>query len=348
MTTKNLFQSAIARTNDGRPPVWFMRQAGRYHSHYQKLREQHTFMDLCKKPELAAEVAMGPIQDFDFDAAILFSDLLFPLEAMGMGLKYVPAPQLDWHVRSPADLRKLKGGGALAIQLSFQAEALRLTRARLPVTKGLLGFVGGPLTLFFYAVSGSHQGNLADARNGVADGLFEGFCELLADLLVENMVLQAKAGADTIAVLDTCAGEISPDQFTRSVVPWMGKIFERFTKLCPDVPITYYSKGTNRNHWKALDPLPISCLGIDWFHDIARVLTEWGPRYAIQGNIDPSWLHHDPRRFEIELRELFSRVKALPPSARRGWICGLGHGVLQKTPESNVKLFLKIQKEIFE
>ena len=90
----NLFQAALARSNDARPPVWFMRQAGRYHSHYQKLRAQHSFVDLCKRSQIAAEVTMGPVEDFDFDAAILFSDLLFPLEALGMPLRYTPGPTL--------------------------------------------------------------------------------------------------------------------------------------------------------------------------------------------------------------------------------------------------------------
>ncbi|MGC2463526.1 MAG: uroporphyrinogen decarboxylase family protein, partial [Steroidobacteraceae bacterium] len=104
---ESLLQQALARRNAGRPPVWFMRQAGRYHRHYQRLRARHDFMDLCKRPELAVEVTLGPIEDFGFDAAILFSDLLFPLEAMGMGLRYEPGPKLDWHLRSTADLARL-------------------------------------------------------------------------------------------------------------------------------------------------------------------------------------------------------------------------------------------------
>jgi uroporphyrinogen decarboxylase len=99
---KNLYTDAIHRTNTGRPPVWFMRQAGRYHSHYQRMKRRHTFMELCKVPELACEVTMGPIRDFNFDAAILFSDLLFPLEVLGMGLAYLPGPKLEWHLKTKA------------------------------------------------------------------------------------------------------------------------------------------------------------------------------------------------------------------------------------------------------
>lgn len=345
--SRNLFQKAIARENTDRPPVWFMRQAGRYHSHYQALRKTHSFIDLCKKPEIACEATMGPIQDFGFDAAILFSDLLFPLEAMGMGLRYEEGPKLDWHLKTTDDLKRLGGGRELAKQLAFQGEALKLIRARLPKDKGLLGFVGGPLTLFFYAVEGSHQGELESAREGLLDGRFAGFHERLVDLLVANMKIQADAGADTIAVLDTCAGEIEPRLYADIVIPSLAEVLTRFKALCPDVPITYYSKGTGPQYWRELKSLPISCLGIDWQHNLARVLRDWGELYAIQGNVDPKWLFLDAQELERRLREVFAQVRDLPASARRGWISGLGHGVLPKTPESSVRLFLKLQKEYF-
>jgi uroporphyrinogen decarboxylase len=345
--TNNLFRQTIRLENFDRPPVWFMRQAGRYHTHYQKLKETNSFMDVCKKPEVACEAALGPVEDFGFDAAILFSDLLFPLEAMGMGLEYSPGPVLAWHVETVADAERLLSGADLAQQLTFQADAMRLTRARLPDSKGLLGFVGGPLTLYCYAVEGSHKGELESSRRGLTDGRYAVFCDKLNDLLIENMVLQAEAGADTIAILDTCAGELSPDEFREFAVPALAKVMEGFKARCPDTPISYYSKGTNDEHWEALIDLPISCLGIDWNHNIAKVLHDWSDRWAIQGNVDPDWLFLDEAELSRRLRKVFSEVKALPPSDRRGWVCGLGHGILPKTPEENVRTFLKIQKEFF-
>jgi uroporphyrinogen decarboxylase len=344
----NLFQAALKRRNTARPPVWFMRQAGRYHSHYQELKKQHTFIDLCKIPELACETTMGPIRDFDFDAAILFSDLLFPLEVLGTGLSYDPGPKLGWHLKSTGDVAKLdRGGASLVSKLQYQADAMKLIRAALPVDKGLLGFVGGPLTLFCYAVEGSHAGTLDDSRVGLSDGRWDGFLERLTDLLVANMVLQAEAGADAVAVLDTCAGEFSEQDFAKKIVPALKTVLERFQKRCPNLPIVYYSKGTGPAYWRHLEGLPIAGLGIDWRHDIAQVLSEWSSRYAIQGNVDPEWLFLNPSDLEKRLREVFNRVRALPSSVRTSWICGLGHGVMQKTPESNVRLFLKLQKEIF-
>jgi uroporphyrinogen decarboxylase len=343
----NLFQAAIRRENRQRPPAWFMRQAGRYHSHYQALRAKYSFMELCKKPEIACEVTMGPIQDFGFDAAILFSDLLFPLEVMGMGLTYEPGPKLAWHLRDKQQLKNLQGGETLATQLSYQAEAMKLIRHELPTEKGLLGFVGGPLTLFCYAVEGSHQGRLDSAHEGLSDGRYDGFVERLLDLLAENMALQARAGADTVAVMDTCAGEFSPEVFARHCVPTLAILFEKFRKKCPDTPITYYSKRTTPAHWESLRELPIGAMGIDWNHDLAQVLKNWGDRFAIQGNIDPNWLFLETGELERRVRAVFEQVRALDDRCLDGWISGLGHGVMPGTPEASVRLVLQLQKEIF-
>src|ERR1700675_2494331 len=142
------FQNALARRAQSVPPIWLMRQAGRYHQHYQALRQKHSFMDLCKQPELAAEVALGPVLDFDFDAAILFSDLLFPLEALGMGLEYTDSgPRLGWQL-GPETLSQLLSVEDAWPHLLFQGEAMRATRARLTEDRSLIGFVGGPWTLF--------------------------------------------------------------------------------------------------------------------------------------------------------------------------------------------------------
>ena len=342
-----LFDAALKKQNQSRPPVWFMRQAGRYHSHYQELRKKYSFTELCKVPELACETTMGPIRDFDFDAAILFSDILFPLEAMGMGLEYNEGPQLAWHLRHVADLKRLQGGEVLASHLKFQADAMRLIRQSLPEDKGLLGFVGGPLTLYCYAVEGSHQGDLASAREGLWDGRFSGFVELLIDLLAENMAMQAREGASTIAVLDTCAGEFDPETYAKFVVPSLQVLFERFKKKCPHTPLLYYSKGTSELHWEKLRGLPFEGLGIDWRHSMPEVLTKWGQYWAIQGNVDPRALFLEPKELETLLRGFFQSVLDLPAQARQGWICGLGHGVLPQTPEQSVRLFLKLQREYF-
>ena len=345
--SETLLAAALARRNAGRPPVWFMRQAGRYHAHYQALRARHEFIALCKQPELAAAVTMGPIDDFGFDAAILFSDLLFPLEAMGMGLRYEPGPKLDWHLHACADLPRLRTGPAALAQLEFQAEAIRVLRPRLGSERALIGFVGGPFTLYAYAVAGSHEGFTRQGPPGLDDGLYAGFCERLIDLLADNMVLQAQAGADCVALFDTAAGALDAAHFARHAVAPLARVVARFRESCPRTPLIYYSRDTGPDHWRSLDALDLQCLGVDWRHDLADTLVAQTPRWCLQGNLDPDWLLLPAAELEQRVRAVFSRVAALPAAARAAWVCGLGHGVLQRTPESNVRLVLKIQREMF-
>jgi uroporphyrinogen decarboxylase len=344
--TETLLAAAINRRNTGRPPVWMMRQAGRYHSHYQSLKRYNDFISLCKNPELAAETALGPIHDFNFDAAILFSDLLFPLEAMGTGLRYDPGPKLDFHIRTLADVEKLRGGADRAGFMQFQADAMQLTRARLRGDKGLIGFVGGPFTLYVYAAAGSHEAAQA-ALPGLTNGVYQAFNAKLLDLLAANMVLQSRAGAECVALFDTAAGEIDAATYGKHVVPVLADLLARFRKQDATTPVIYYSRGTGPAYWDQLQDLPFQCLGIDWRHDITEVLARYGHRWAIQGNVDPEWLHLPLDELERRLREYFGRLHALPAELRRGWICGLGHGILQRTPEANVRRFVSLQREIF-
>jgi len=344
-----LLLQALARRNKSRPPVWFMRQAGRYHRHYQALRARHEFMQLCKQPSLAAEVTLGPIEEFGFDAAILFSDLLFPLEAMGMGLRYAPGPQLDWHLRASADLARLRGGAAAVSALDFQGEALRLLRARLPQSCALIGFVGGPYTLYAYAAAGSHEGFSAEGLAGQAgldNGLYRGFTERLRELLAANMALQAEAGADCVAIFDTAAGTLPPERFAAAALP-LAEVVASFRERCPRTPLIYYSRDTGPAHWERLRGIDFQCLGIDWRHDLVSVLQQQGRHWAIQGNIDPQWLLLPGAELERRLRAWFEPLRSAPAALRAGWVCGLGHGVLQQTPESNVRLVLELEREIF-
>src|SRR5262249_46843917 len=174
----------LARVLDGDavrvPPIWLMRQAGRYHRPYQQLRARYSFDALCRTPELSAEVALGPVLDFDFDAAILFSDLLFPLEALGFGLSYDDGPpKLDGTLTFErlAAFRSLEDARS---RLVFQQAAMRATRERLTGDKGLIGFVGGPWTLFVYAVEGTHAGPLARAKSSL--DLYRAFAQRVVPL----------------------------------------------------------------------------------------------------------------------------------------------------------------------
>ena len=345
--SENALRNALARRNVSRPPVWFMRQAGRYHRHYQRLRQSHDFVSLCKIPKLATEVTLGPMRDFNFDAAILFSDLLFPLEAMGFGLQYVPGPTLDRRLDTMDAVNALTSGRARAVELQFQADAVTQIRRALPTEKGLIGFAGGPWTLFVYATDGSHQGPLSSARRGLVDGRYERFCERLIELLAACLAQQAQAGADAVAIFDTAAGELTPEEFEAHVVPALRAVLAQFRARAPTTPVIYYSRNTGPEHWRHLETLDIQCLGIDWHHDLTQVLERFGERFAIQGNVDPEWLLLPEFELESKLRAWLERIASLPLKRRVGWICGLGHGVLPATPEGNVRRFLQLEREIF-
>lgn len=323
-------------------PVWFMRQAGRYHSHYQGIKKNSDFMTMCKNPELATEVTLGPIQDFGFNAAILFSDLLFPLEQLGLGLSYHSGPPtLEWHLESKEDLKKLKVKAPGESFYSFQGEACALLRKRLPADVTLLGFVGAPFTLYTYAVEGSHAGNLVSAKKGLYDGRWEGFCEILIPELLKEMKVQADNGADAVCLFDTAAGELSPGDYKELIVPKLTHVMKEFKKSCPNKKIIYYSKHTQAAHVKCLDLSVIDVIGVDWRCDLVEIQKLLPPHVFIQGNLDPAWLHLPTDLMLKKATAYYDDLRARGLDFKR-WIAGLGHGVLIQTPEENVRQLVKL------
>jgi len=330
------FQNALARRAQRTPPIWLMRQAGRYHKHYQALRQRYSFMDLCKRPELAAEVALGPVLDFDFDAAILFSDLLFPLEALGMGLEYTDrGPQLGWNLNetSISHLRPLEEAWP---NLLFQGEAVSATRHRLPPDRSLIGFVGGPWTLFVYAVEGSHKGSLVESNKLLP--LFQRFCETVVPLLARNIELQLDNGAELVMIFDTAAGELPPGIFETEIVPRLQALSKNSGR------VGYYSKATQPAHLR--HPLftegGFAGVGLDYRWNMSEAFDLF-PLGFVQGNFDQALLLCERQ----ELKEHLQRyLEPLSNRSTPGWICGLGHGVLPGTPEDNVRLFVDTVREV--
>lgn len=333
------FQNALKGIAQDVPPIWFMRQAGRYHQHYQALRKKHGFMELCKEAELAAEVALGPIQDFDFDVSILFSDLLFPLEAMGMGLKYDPAPKLGWSLTHET-LSRLRPWTEALEGLRFQKDAVIRTRGVLPKDKSLIGFVGGPWTLFTYAVEGEHKGNLLSAKTQL--DLFHRFNETLVPLLEANIQLQLEGGAELVMLFDTAAGELSPMIFKQEVQSYLKRLAARYPRQ-----LGYYSKGTTADHLTDLQKdLNFAGYGVDHRFQLTERLKSRTHGF-LQGNFDQALLFCAPAEFKRRLDEYLKPFLDLSPEQRRGWVCGLGHGVLPQTPEANVREFVRHVREVF-
>lgn len=334
----NNFVKALKRENDATPPVWMMRQAGRYHSHYQGMKQSHTFEELCKDPKLAAEVAMGPIRDFDFDAAILFSDILFPLEIMGTPLEFAPGPKLGFHLKTLNDLnRYIKPDIS---KLDFQAEALTLTRQALPADKSLIGFVGSPLTLYVFAVHGTHKTDLTDARTGLTDGRFSGFMDRLLPVLTANMILQARAKPDVMAIFDSCAGDISVEDYKNIYLPYLMNLLEDFKAACPDTPVIYYGQNIGAEYWELLESLPITVLGVDHRQDMVQAITGYSDEFSLQGNFDPDHLTLPEDECLIKITDYLDGIQSLPHNTRKGWIAGLGHGVTPQAKEQNVRNFI--------
>ncbi len=336
------FQRVLAGEVLSAPPVWMMRQAGRYQRSYQALRAKHSFDALCRQPELAAAVTMAPIREFDFDAAILFSDLLFPLEALGFGLSYdAGPPKLDQELtRALCD--RFRPTAEAAQQLMFQRDAMAATRALLPADKALLGFVGGPWTLFVYAMEGTHGGPLV--RSKTSEDLYAAFARHIVPLLVENIRLQFEGGADLVMLFDTAAGELPPSMLQRLAAPDLATLARAFPGR-----LGYYAKGLHPAHlvdeaWVA----GWAGLGYDARWSMSHVLTRAVRPKFVQGNFDPALLCNEGAAFDRALDDFLEPMEALSPADRRGWICGLGHGVLPGTPEGNVRKFVNTVRERFQ
>lgn len=335
------FQNALKGLPQKTPPIWFMRQAGRYHRHYQQLRAKHSFEELCRKPELACEVALGPVEDFGFDVSILFSDILFPLDALGLGLSYSDkGPALSRRIIALSDIERMPTVEHTLPQLSFQAEALRLTRKALPADRSLIGFVGGLWTLFVYACEGGHAGSLIESKKRAP--LFPEFLKKAFPLIKANIGKQLEAGAEIVMIFDTAAGEVSPAFFKAHLAAPLRELAHAYPGR-----IGYYSKSTQAAFFdEEFKACPWAGIGVDHRWNLPDVLRARTGGF-IQGNFDQALLHQAPEDFEKELDRWLQPLKTLDSDQRAGWVCGLGHGVLPATPEDNVRRFVHRVREVF-
>ena len=334
------FLNSINRTPQKGPPVWFMRQAGRYHDHYQALKKDHTFEELCKNPLLAAETAMGPINEFDFDVAILFSDILFPLEALGMDLSYNPGPQFGLHLNEENANSLLVNQNPISF-MNFQGEAIERTIERLPNEKSLIGFVGGPWTLIAYACNvskNSRQINLNNFQIGLLDNV-------ILPLLKENIKLQLNAGAEVVMIFDSAAHQLDEEDLNI----YLEKTFNSLAKEFPN-KVGYYAKdGINYETIiaKQDDPeIDLAGVGLDSNIDIRDYFKRTTNGF-VQGNFSEHFLNLPHEEFLPKLDIFINQMSDLAPEDRAGWVCGLGHGVLKTTPQENVKEFVRRIREAF-
>jgi uroporphyrinogen decarboxylase len=311
-------------TND-RPPIWFMRQAGRYLPEYRAVRERTTFLGLCRDPELAVEVTLQPVRRFGLDAAIIFSDILLPLDAMGRELRFLAGegPSFPDPVRTPADVRSLKVLDPER-EMKEPLEAIRLAVERSPVP--VLGFAGAPFTLACYLVEGrGSQDWIATKRFMTAEpAAFRELLDRLADAVGAYLQAQVDAGAAAVQLFDTWAGTLSFDDYRAFALP----AARRALAHVRGAPRIYFTKDTSP-FLSVLRETGADAFGLDWRTDMAHARTVLGD-VPVQGNLDPIALFAPPE-------EIRRRVQAIIRAAGpRGHVMNLGHGIVPETPIEGV------------
>jgi len=317
-----------------RTPVWIMRQAGRYLPEYRRMREAYSFLELCKTPELAAEVSMQPVDILGVDAAILFSDILTPLEPMGMELDFVPGPVFDNPVRSMADveaLRKLE----MERDVPYVLETIRILRQELAGRVPLIGFSGAPFTLACYMVEGRGSRDFSIVKKMMysTPEIFHVLMNKISDMLIEYLDAQAAAGVQAVQIFDTWGGILSPSDYERYALPYSTRVIAGVRGK--DAPVIHFVKGAG----SMLDMVRRAggdVLGLDWHVNLGTARDMLGPGFAVQGNLDPAVLYGPPRVIEAEVRRILQENGGRP-----GHIFNLGHGILPDVPPENARFMVE-------
>ncbi|MDB6081806.1 MAG: hemE [Chlamydiia bacterium] len=328
----NLLLKALKAENFGkRPPVWLMRQAGRYMASYQKLREKHSFLGLCREPELIAEVTELPIKEFGFDAAILFSDILLITEALGAHLHFEEGkgPILQPTLESGADVEKLYGRSAMPL-LSHVVDGVRLLKERLDVP--LIGFAGAPFTVASYMIEGKSTRDFAKTKKWMFNDpkSFHELLTIIADMTADYLNHLIDAGCDAIQLFDSWAHVLPAKQCEEFSFYYMRRIQLKL-KSCP---LILFCRGSSI-FYEGLAALSPQGIGLDWQCDIAAVRKKL-PQIVLQGNLDPDILLADSHVVEKEVKSLLEKMRGDP-----AFIFNLGHGILPTTPEKNVKTLVR-------
>ena len=324
------FLAACRREKITYTPVWLMRQAGRYMEEYRRLRARFAFLDLCKRPDLACEIAVTAVRRLGVDAAILFSDILLLLEPLGRGLVYTDGdgPVFQKPVRSGADLESLQEF-ATEEALACVFEAVRQTRAALAGKVPLIGFAGAPFTLASYLIEGRGSRSFALTKQfmNADSGAWRALMERLVGLLVVYLNGQIHAGAQAIQIFDSWVGCLAPDDYRTHVLPHMRVLF---SKLDPTVPVIHFTTGTG-GMLELIRAAGGTIIGLDWRADLDAAWERVGHDVGVQGNLDPVALLGSRAEVRRRTEEILQRAGGRP-----GHIFNLGHGVLPDTPVDNV------------
>lgn len=338
--TTHPFLAACRCEQTSYTPVWLMRQAGRYMEDYRKLRAQHDFLELCKRPDLATEITITPVERLGVDAAILFADILLILEPMGVGLEYAKGdgPVIHRPVRSGKDIDALKNFDA-AQELSFVYEAVKKIRKALDDKVPLIGFAGAPFTLASYLIEGGGSRNYVHTKKLFygAPEAWKRLLDRLARLIAAYLNCQIAAGAQAVQLFDSWAGCLTPGDYEQFAMPYTKAVIDA---IAPGVPVINFSTGTTGS-LKQIRAAGGDVIGLDWRMNLDEGWAAVGHDVAVQGNLDPVALFASPKEIKTRVAEILRRAGSKP-----GHIFNLGHGVLPETPVDHVIAMVEAVHEL--
>jgi uroporphyrinogen decarboxylase len=316
-----------------------MRQAGRYMKQYREIRAKAGILEICKRPDLAATVTLQPIEILDVDAAIIFADLLLPVEPMGLKLKFVSGegPVIDNPIRTSSDVDSLSISNT--DDLRYVGEAIELVVRQLAGKVPVIGFVGAPFTLASYMIEGGPSKTFLRTKQMMYrdETLWRRLMGKLVDVLGSFGIAQVAAGARAIQVFDSWVGALSPDDYVRFVAPYSRALIERVRSA--GVPVIHFGTGCS-GFFRELHAAGGDVMGVDWRINIDQAWMDISYRAAVQGNLDPAVLFAPLPEIRMRVHELLKRTGTRP-----GHIFNLGHGILPETPVENVQAAVEFVRE---
>jgi uroporphyrinogen decarboxylase len=330
--TQPAFLAACRRQPVPHTPIWVMRQAGRYLPEYRELRAKVDFVALTRTPELAAEVTMQPLRRFELDAAILFSDIMTPLQGMGISLDFAPGPIVSEPIRTDAQIDALPEI-VPARDVPFVLESIRLVRANVPRQAPLIGFAGAPFTLFCYLVCGRPSKEFGPARSFLyaQPESSERLLDKLADAMAAYLRAQAEAGAQALMLFESWAGLLGPREFERFALRAVKRTFAGLRNV--GVPLIYYANDGG-SLLESIAGLGVDVVGIDWRTPLGVARRTLGASKAVQGNLDPAALFASPQELKGHVDAVLREAGPAP-----GHIFNLGHGIWKETdPDAVARL----------
>jgi uroporphyrinogen decarboxylase len=321
-------------------PIWLMRQAGRYLPEYKRVRDRHSFLEMCQQPDLAAEVTVTAVERLGVDAAIIFADILLPLLPMGVGLRYEAGdgPLIERPIRTEAELQQLPDVQVVE-SLGFVAEAISIVRRALSNRTPLIGFAGAPFTLASYLVEGgsSRQYQATKTLMYTNSQVWHRMMDLLAQITAEYLKLQIEAGANLVQLFDSWVGNLGPDDYRHFVLPYTSRVI---AAMPSGVPVIHFGTVTG-TLLELMREAGGDVIGLDWRVDLAEAWHRLGPGVGVQGNLDPVALFADIPEIKRRACEILQRAEGRP-----GHIFNLGHGILPETPVDHVLALVDIVHEM--